>query len=105
MEGDQAGERPGSSRRAHRRTARRDHSRPDDADDGWVRFLDELRGRSDWHYIPVAIITGKDLSEADRNHFNGGVERIIQKSDRDQMLRQLRREIGKCVKREITRVA
>ena len=43
-------------------------------------------------------ITAKDLTEEDRNRLNGGVERIIQKSDRDQMLRQLSREISKCVK-------
>ena len=30
----------------------------------------------------------------------GGVERIIQKSDRDEMLRRLSREISKCVKRQ-----
>src|SRR5262249_54913505 len=37
VEGDRGGERPGSRRLPHRRTARRDHPRPDDADDGRVR--------------------------------------------------------------------
>ena len=63
-------------------------------------FLDELRLRPDWRDIPVVVITAKDLTEEDRNRLNGGVERIIQKSDRDEMLRQLSREIGKCVKRQ-----
>ena len=67
-------------------------------------FLDELRGRPDWQDIPVVIITAKDLTEEDRNRLNGGVERIIQKSDRDEMLRQLSREISKCVKPQTTRV-
>ena len=67
-------------------------------------FLDELRGRPDWQDIPVVIITAKDLTEEDRNQLNGGVERIIQKSDRDEMLRQLSREISKCVKPQTTRV-
>ena len=68
-------------------------------------FLDELRGRPDWQDIPVVVITAKDLTEEDRNRLNGGVERIIQKSDRDEMLRQLSREISKCIKRQAARVA
>jgi CheY-like chemotaxis protein len=61
-------------------------------------FLDEVRGRSDWQDLPVVVITAKDLTQTDRDRLNGGVERIIQKSDRDEMLRQLSREITKCVK-------
>ena len=68
-------------------------------------FLDELRGRPDWRDIPVVIITAKDLTDEDRDRLNGGVERIIQKSDRDEMLRQLSREIGKCVKLQAARGA
>jgi CheY-like chemotaxis protein len=62
-------------------------------------FLDELRSRSGWQEIPVLIIIAKDLTQADRDRLNGGVERIIEKSDRDEMLRQLSREVAKCVKR------
>jgi GAF domain-containing protein/DNA-binding response OmpR family regulator len=68
-------------------------------------FMDELRGRPDWQDIPVVVITAKDLTEEDRDRLNGGVERIIQKSNRDEMLRQLSREISKCVRRRSTRVA
>jgi signal transduction histidine kinase/CheY-like chemotaxis protein len=67
-------------------------------------FLDELRGRPDWQDIPVVVITAKDLTDEDRNRLNGGVDRIIQKSDRDEMLRQLTREISKCVKLQTTGV-
>ena len=67
-------------------------------------FLDELRSRPDWQGIPVVVITAKDLTDEDRNRLNGGVERIIQKSDRDEMLRQLSREIGKCLKRQAGRI-
>ena len=67
-------------------------------------FLDELRSRPDWQDIPVVVITAKDLTDEDRDRLNGGVERIIQKSDRDEMLRQLSREISKCVKPHTTRV-
>jgi len=67
-------------------------------------FMDQLRGRPDWQDIPVVVITAKDLTEEDRDRLNGGVERIIQKSDRDEMLRQLSREISKCVKLRTARV-
>jgi signal transduction histidine kinase/CheY-like chemotaxis protein len=67
-------------------------------------FMDQLRGRLDWQDIPVVVITAKDLTEEDRSRLNGGVERIIQKSDRDQMLRQLGREISRCVKSRTARV-
>jgi CheY-like chemotaxis protein len=68
-------------------------------------FLNELRGRPDWQDIPVVVITAKDLTEVERNRLNGGVERIIQKTDRDEMLRQLSREISKCVKPQTTGIA
>jgi CheY-like chemotaxis protein len=68
-------------------------------------FLDELRGKPDWQDIPVVVITAKDLTDEDRDRLNGGVERIIQKSGRDEMLRQLSREISKCVKRQTVRGA
>jgi GAF domain-containing protein/DNA-binding response OmpR family regulator len=61
-------------------------------------FIHELRGRPHWQDIPVVVITAKDLTPEDRDRLNGGVERVIQKSDRNEMLRQLSREIGKCVK-------
>ena len=61
-------------------------------------FLDELRARPQWRDIPVVVITAKDLTDADRNRLNGGVERIIQKSERDEMLRRLTSELGKLVK-------
>jgi hypothetical protein len=51
------------------------------------------------------VITAKDLTQEDRDRLNGGVERIIQKSDRDEMLRQLSRELAKCVKRQTVRGA
>jgi len=61
-------------------------------------FLDEMRARTEWRDIPVVIITAKDLTEADRNRLNGGVEHIIQKSERDEMLRRLTSELSKWVK-------
>jgi CheY-like chemotaxis protein len=68
-------------------------------------LLDELRRRPDGQNIPVVVITAKDLTSEDRKRLNGAVERIIQKSDRDEMLRQLTREISKCVKLQMVRQA
>jgi CheY-like chemotaxis protein len=68
-------------------------------------FLDELRRRPDWQDIPVVIITAKDLTAEDRARLNGEVERVIQKQDRDEMLRQLTRAIARHVKPGAPRVA
>jgi CheY-like chemotaxis protein/anti-sigma regulatory factor (Ser/Thr protein kinase) len=61
-------------------------------------LLEALRARPDWQSIPVVVITAKDLTDADRDRLNGGIARIIQKSDRDDMLRQLASELKRCVK-------
>ncbi len=61
-------------------------------------FLEELRRRPDWRDIPVAVITAKDLTDEDRSRLNGEVERVIRKSGRDEMLRQLSGELRKWVK-------
>jgi CheY-like chemotaxis protein len=68
-------------------------------------FMHELRRRPAWQDIPVVVITAKELTQEDRDRLNGGVERIIQKSDRDEMLRQLTRAVGNCVKRRSTGAA
>jgi adenylate cyclase len=52
-------------------------------------FLEKIRHRPEWPDIPVVVITSKDLTVEDRNRLNGGVERIIQKTDRDETLREV----------------
>lgn len=46
--------------------------------DGFA-FLEALREREDLRRIPVAVITGKDLTEEDHGRLNGGIERIVRK--------------------------
>jgi hypothetical protein len=46
------------------------------------------------------VIVAKELTDEDRDRLNRGVERVIQKSDRDERLQQLSREVAKCIKRE-----
>ena len=62
-------------------------------------FLDEMRRKAEWRDIPVVVVTAKDLTDADRRRLNGSVERIIQKTDRDDMLREMRSVLAKCVER------
>jgi len=63
-------------------------------------FLEEMRRKAEWRDIPVVVVTAKDLTDADRDRLNGGVERIILKTNRDDMLRELRNVLAKCVERQ-----
>jgi CheY-like chemotaxis protein len=62
-------------------------------------FLEKIRHRPEWPDIPVVVITSKDLTVEDRNRLNGGVERIIQKTDRDETLREVCGALTKLLKR------
>jgi len=44
-------------------------------------FLEALRKQPEYRDITVLVLTAKDITEEDRRLLNGGVERIIQKSD------------------------
>jgi PAS domain S-box-containing protein len=50
--------------------------------DGFA-FLESLRERDEWRWIPVAVMTGKDLTDDDRERLNGGVARILRKGAGD----------------------
>jgi CheY-like chemotaxis protein len=63
-------------------------------------FLESVRRNVEWRDIPVVVVTAKELTDADRRRLNGGVERIIQKTDRDDMLREVRSVLAKCVGRQ-----
>ena len=62
-------------------------------------FLETIRHDPERRQIPVVIVTGRDLTAEDRNRLNGGVERIIQKTNRDDMLREVRSVLASCVER------
>jgi len=63
-------------------------------------FLDEMRRNTEWRDIPVVIVTARDLTDEDRNRLNGNVERIILKTDRDEMLHAVRGVLAKCLERK-----
>jgi adenylate cyclase len=62
-------------------------------------FLEKIRHRPEWPDIPVVVVTSKDLTVEDRNRLNGGVERIIQKTDRDETLREVCGALTKLLRR------
>jgi signal transduction histidine kinase/DNA-binding response OmpR family regulator len=62
-------------------------------------FVDELRRAPAWRDIPVVIVTARDLTAEDRGRLNGGVERVIQKTTRDDMLQEMCIVLAKCIER------
>ncbi len=62
-------------------------------------FVDEMRRRAEWRNIPVLVVTAKDLTAEDRGRLNGRVERILQKSGRDEMLAEVGRALAGFVER------
>lgn len=55
-------------------------------------FLEEFRGRAEWHSVPVVVLTAKDLSDEDRRRLNGGAAKVLAKGahGREQLLDELR---------------
>jgi adenylate cyclase len=62
-------------------------------------FMAQLRKKPEFTSIPVIVITGADLSPADHQRLNGGVQHILQKatSSQDEFLRQIRALVGRYV--------
>lgn len=66
------------------------------------RFIDQLRQNSQWHHIPVIVITAKELTAAERAQLNGYVERVLQKGayDSGNLMRQIRDLVAACIRKE-----
>ena len=98
LAGNRGAERRGRARCACRR------SRPDaiildlmmPKMDGF-EFLDALRRRAEWREIPVVVITAKELTEGSQPTD----ARVIQKSGRDEMLRELTARAGGLTDRRV----
>jgi CheY-like chemotaxis protein len=60
-------------------------------------LLEALRASDKWRQIPVIVVTGAELSEADHRRLNGGVEQVLRKTrqTRDELLSELRRTISR----------
>jgi CheY-like chemotaxis protein len=66
--------------------------------DGFA-FLEEMRKNPAWRDIPVVVVTAMYLTAEDRSRLNGGVERIIEKTSRDEMLNEVLGALTKCIGR------
>ena len=64
-------------------------------------FLIEMRKEAEWRDIPVLVVTARDLTAEERNHLNGGVQRILQKGGT--ALDEVLREIGRILPGTIAR--
>ena len=64
-------------------------------------FLAALRARDEWRTVPVVVVTARDLTDADRQRLNGGVDRIVQKGGYagDDLLREVADALAACVDR------
>ncbi|MGC1481537.1 MAG: response regulator [Chthoniobacterales bacterium] len=67
-------------------------------------FLACAQVDADLQTIPVVIVTAKDLTPADRERLNGGVQAVIQKSglDQDDLLREVCGLINKATERKVS---
>jgi PAS domain S-box-containing protein len=64
-------------------------------------FLSELRGSGALADVPVVVITAAELTEEDRERLNGGVERILQRSEfqPDDLLAEVRTLVARSFSR------
>ncbi len=62
------------------------------------QFVEALRQRSEWHSIPVAVITAKDLTVEDRLRLSGYVKKILEKNadSREVLLAKVRELVAQC---------
>jgi CheY-like chemotaxis protein len=58
-------------------------------------FVEELIDHEDWRKIPVVVMTGRDISAADRKRLNGHILKIIEKGaySREQLVQELRNHV------------
>jgi len=56
-------------------------------------FINRLSSRDDWKFIPVVVVTAKDLTQEERGILNGHVTRILQKGayNREDLLDEVSR--------------
>lgn len=58
-------------------------------------FITELRKVEEWRFIPVVVITSKDLTREEHEYLSGNVKRIFQKGGYkgDELLREIRDQV------------
>jgi PAS domain S-box-containing protein len=55
-------------------------------------FLDEVRKHEEWRFIPIVVVTAKDLTAEDHERLSASVARVLQKGlhSREEMMREVR---------------
>ena len=63
-------------------------------------FIKELRANREYHFIPVVVVTAKDLTPEDHERLNGDVNRVFRKGSfsRDELLQEIRETILREIK-------
>lgn len=58
-------------------------------------FVAEIKQNKDWDYIPIIIITAKDITQEDREKLKGNVENILQKGSYNQkdLIKEIKKQI------------
>ncbi|MDQ6911345.1 MAG: response regulator [Verrucomicrobiota bacterium] len=64
-------------------------------------FADRVRQRPEWRFIPIVVMTAKDLTAKERRRLTGSVETILQKAgdSREALLKQVRDLVSNCAAR------
>ncbi len=67
-------------------------------------FAERVRQRVEWRFIPIVVMTAKDLSAKERRRLSGSVETILHKAgdSREALLKQVRDLIANCAARHKT---
>jgi CheY-like chemotaxis protein len=65
-------------------------------------FVRELRKVQTWQSIPIVVMTGKILTEADYQKLNGCVQKILQKetAGRDELMREIYDLVKACSRKD-----
>jgi PAS domain S-box-containing protein len=68
-------------------------------------FLAEARGRSEWREIPIIVVSGLDLTPADRERLSGNVATVIQKGGHtaSELRHELSGTLAACVRQRASR--
>src|SRR6202048_346552 len=62
-------------------------------------LLDAMRRNGAWREIPVLVLTAKDLTDDDRSRLHVGIQRILQKRDRQELLSEVLDVLDRCIER------
>jgi len=65
-------------------------------------FITELRKVEEWRFIPVVVVTSKDLTQEEYQYLSGNVKKIFQKGGHrsDELLQEIREQVNMIIKQK-----